>query len=393
MKISKDHLLSIFMSQEPSARSNYAITGHRPMWFVAEYPEHDAQLFACPSRVMVRRHPTMEWSDFIEVDGVAFQWQRDGEWIGQGFSMDFDSFEKSGPATHSSVLPQRDFFFDWGKRTSDTVLWLPFSEKTPDQFKASMLNRWWGDRRSSAVSTLVRLYHATDARLPIEEEGLKPTSASRRRSLQSQSGFVYLANTPERAKWFGDMGNQGRSVVYEVVVRTRDFAADKDQLFNLRSTGVSVGDSVGESVAYGGGIRVRGGIQPWAVRKLDYEKERLLIKAKMAKAELLQAGCTLLMSKLPDIYRKDVVIREFSAYVKNHAKTLCAYSVASLPWPELEQSFAAHAVRTLGLPADQVSRSLSLVSPCSGFGVYALGATQLAPENEADCLEASGPGL
>jgi len=51
-----------------------------------------------------------------------------------------------------------------------------------------------------------------------------------RRSYQSSSGYVYLANTPSRAKTFGDLGNGGASIVYEVVAPIRHLLADKDQL-------------------------------------------------------------------------------------------------------------------------------------------------------------------
>jgi hypothetical protein len=81
---------------------------------------------------------------------------------------------------------------------------------------------------------------------------------------------VYLANTPERAENFGKLGNQGRCAVYEVVVLVRTLRADLDQLNNLRSTGLhnDMGNTVGESIIYGGGVRVKGKIEPWQVRRM-----------------------------------------------------------------------------------------------------------------------------
>lgn len=156
--------------------------------------------------------------------------------------------------------------FDWSYRTTQTVLDLPFIEGIPTPQKATDLTKWVRQNSDRYQFKYVKLYHATDPGIPIEKEGLKPTSATRRRSFQSSSGYVYLANTPERAKAFGDRGNQGRSVVYEVLVQIRHLLADKDQLNNQRSVGRVLGDSVGESIAYGGGVRVKGAIAPWAIR-------------------------------------------------------------------------------------------------------------------------------
>lgn len=148
--------------------------------------------------------------------------------------------------------------FDWTKRTNQTVLTLPFVEGMPSEEKAKEMSRWVRQHSDIYQNALVKMYHATDVSLPIEDQGLKPTSQTRRRSYQSESGFVYLANTPERAKTFGDMGNQGRSTVYEVLVPVRNLLADRDQLSNQRSVGKAIGNSVGESIIYGGGVRVKG---------------------------------------------------------------------------------------------------------------------------------------
>jgi len=120
--------------------------------------------------------------------------------------------------------------YDWHKRTNQPVLVLPFIEGVPAPEKARLLTSWVKKNADIYANKLVRLYHATDSSLPIEHEGLKPTSEIRRRSYQSSSGYVYLANTPSRAKTFGDLGNGGASIVYEVVAPIRHLLADKDQL-------------------------------------------------------------------------------------------------------------------------------------------------------------------
>ncbi len=51
----------------------------------------------------------------------------------------------------------------------------------------------------------------------------------------------------------------------------RNLLADRDQLNNQRSSGRFgiIGNSVGESIIYGGGVRVKGAIEPWAIRKIN----------------------------------------------------------------------------------------------------------------------------
>lgn len=156
--------------------------------------------------------------------------------------------------------------FDWRRRVGGEVLTLPFIEGVPSAAKAREISCWVRAHSDKYRFEWVKFYHGTDPALAIEAEGLKPTSTTRRRSYQSQSGYVYLANTPERAQFFGKLANSGRCVVYEVVVPVRHLRADRDQLRNLRATGVEVGDSLGESIVYGGGVRIRGPIQPFAVR-------------------------------------------------------------------------------------------------------------------------------
>lgn len=151
----------------------------------------------------------------------------------------------------------------------DDTLQIPFEEGPPTKEKAREVQRWVKDHSDVYKNEYVVLYHGTDPTLPISQEGLKPTSVNRRRSYQSRSGYVYLAITPERAKTFGDLGNSGNSVVYAVRVRVRDLKADTDQLNNQRAVGNKLGNSIGESIVYGGGVRVKGSIHPYAVRQLQ----------------------------------------------------------------------------------------------------------------------------
>ena len=148
-----------------------------------------------------------------------------------------------------------------------TITDFPFSEGVPSQEKSQDMKRWLGKNKDIYLPSYIILYHGASLDDPILEEGLKPTTPQRRRkSYQSQSGYVYLSNTPERAKTFGELSNMGRCIVYQVVVAVKDLKPDLDQLNNLRATGVRVGNSVEESIVYGGGARLKGSIPPHSIR-------------------------------------------------------------------------------------------------------------------------------
>lgn len=150
--------------------------------------------------------------------------------------------------------------FEYGK-----IVQFPFEEGSPNQNKIEEMEKWIKLNKDIYNPSYIKLYHATNPSIPVLEEGLKPTSLNRRRSYQSSSGYVYLANTPERAKVFGDLANQGRSIVYEITIPVHKLKPDKDQLNNLRATGREIGNSLAESIIYGGGVAHKGKIEPYYI--------------------------------------------------------------------------------------------------------------------------------
>ena len=78
-------LLAIFLDTEPTARSPYGLYGHPPMWPVATRGAET--LFARPGRTMTRVN-----FQYVEVDGVHWQPQRDGRWTDQGRSAEAEYF-------------------------------------------------------------------------------------------------------------------------------------------------------------------------------------------------------------------------------------------------------------------------------------------------------------
>ena len=75
----------------------------------------------------------------------------------------------------------------------------------------------------------VRLYHGTSISYDIPYQGLLPTSARRRKSYQSESGYVYLSVWPSLARTFGEIGNPySETVVYAVDIKVSDLRPDTD---------------------------------------------------------------------------------------------------------------------------------------------------------------------
>ena len=108
----------------------------------------------------------------------------------------------------------------------------------------------------------VRLYHGTDARVPVATEGLRPTSTRRRNSLQSRSGYVSFSIYPGHAEMFALLAFPRRAVtVYGVDLRVRELVPDADQLRNQRVWAERcVQPTLAHSLAYGHGAQVRGAV-------------------------------------------------------------------------------------------------------------------------------------
>lgn len=94
--MTREELLKIWFETDPTARSPYGLYEYPPMW--KTMTKSDAVLFTRPGKVMVRPH---RYAPYKEVDGIHYQWQRDGKWVGQGYQTTFEDFEKEGPECES----------------------------------------------------------------------------------------------------------------------------------------------------------------------------------------------------------------------------------------------------------------------------------------------------
>lgn len=110
---------------------------------------------------------------------------------------------------------------------------------------------------------IVRMYHGTDASIPVQAEGLKPTRATTAKSLQSRRGVVSVSIYPGMAETFGKMAYPGKDIaVYAVDLPVNRLIPDADQLRNKRMWGQrqDIGGTLADSIAYGHGAQVKGSI-------------------------------------------------------------------------------------------------------------------------------------
>lgn len=135
------------------------------------------------------------------------------------------------------------------------------------------LNLWIKNNCNIYLPTKVILYHGTSSEHDIENEGIRRTTKKTKKSLQSEPGYVYLSLYPEMARTFGEFAYPMKDVsVYAVEVPLYSLLPDKDQLRNKRSWSDGemdkLGNSLAESLFFGQGARIKGDIEPYAVRNI-----------------------------------------------------------------------------------------------------------------------------
>lgn len=118
----------------------------------------------------------------------------------------------------------------------------------------------------------ITLYHGTSVRHRIKEQGLLKTTARRRNSYQSESGYVYLSLFHSSARLFGELAYPYDKVcVYAIKIRIKELKADKDQLRNNRLfANEDVGNTLADSFVFGHGARVKRNIFPYELQLTDF---------------------------------------------------------------------------------------------------------------------------
>lgn len=133
------------------------------------------------------------------------------------------------------------------------------------------VNKYIKDNQNIYMPKYMVFFHSTGLNLKdkILEEGLLPTTNKRRRSYQSTNGYVYLASYRDKAERFGNLGNGENICTFAVLVKTTDICIDMDQLRNKKAAQYGyieeIKETLADSIWHGGGVRVKGMIQPYQI--------------------------------------------------------------------------------------------------------------------------------
>ncbi|MDR2684864.1 MAG: hypothetical protein LBB53_05750, partial [Prevotellaceae bacterium] len=158
--------------------------------------------------------------------------------------------------------------------TPELQKYLLNKDVTPEDVKE--FQRWLKGHREDYV----RLYHGTASSNPITEKGILRTGQKRRKSLQSESGYVYLSRYPDASRFFGEYNNNGETTVYAVDVKIKDLLPDTDQLRNRRMEGrEDLGDTLAESLIFGNGARLKRDIKPYEVSATRFQTQNTDLEA------------------------------------------------------------------------------------------------------------------
>lgn len=143
--------------------------------------------------------------------------------------------------------------------------WIYGNPQAYDKKRIAAFNSWLKAHEEEECE----LYHGTDAKLPILQQGLIKTTARTKKSYQSQTGYVYLSIYPETAKLFGEIAYPGSRIsVYAVVLKIKELLPDPDQLKNKKYwCGLSyLGNTLAESLCAGSGARVKRNVFPYELK-------------------------------------------------------------------------------------------------------------------------------
>lgn len=274
-EVSKETLLNAMAYPE---HNRLIQTDRGPMVELVSDPVSGAVLYVAPSRVMHRQSP---FDQYKEVDGIRWAWgDRDGLDVDhihsgpfQGTFSDFFSLLRPSLRALTPRPMNTSVGFDWESRSaSGRIYSAPFFEGPGSNQRVSWCKSVLAElsfMSNPMDRRFIRMYHGTSINLDLASSGIRPTKAANKKSLQVESGYVYLAATPTRALKYGQIANGGQAKVYEVLVDVKDLLADKDQLSNLAATGVDVKNTLAYSLTYAGCARVKGAIAPWAVVELS----------------------------------------------------------------------------------------------------------------------------
>lgn len=162
---------------------------------------------------------------------------------------------------------KNDDIIDFQEVIYDNVNFVDLSKRDINK-----INKWVKDNSCIYEMKNVILYHGTSESHNIENEGIKRTTKKMKKSAQSATGFVYLSLYPDSAKTFGELAYPNEKIkIYAVNMYVKDILPDHDQLKNKRLWGSkecekNIGKTIGDSLVYGNGCRVKRDVHNYQVR-------------------------------------------------------------------------------------------------------------------------------
>lgn len=216
---------------------------------------------------MKRYKPLFE-KEINQTDSKEFK-----KWFGKSKVVDKSGkplvvYHRSGNINESIQRYKRLFTENIKGMTGDSFIDELITSPPHTEEDVKRLNKYLRANKNKTIT----LYHGTDASHNILQDGLLPTSAKRKKSLQSASGYVYLSVYKSMAKTFGEMANPyAKNIkVYKITLPINDLKVDNDQLKNKRMwSDVEIGNTLGDSLIYGSGARVKGAIPNYYIKEVN----------------------------------------------------------------------------------------------------------------------------
>jgi hypothetical protein len=149
---------------------------------------------------------------------------------------------------------------------------IPLNRDFTPEANVKIVSDWLQARRRKYSNHCAVMYHAAKKDAPILKEGLLAGTGRRKNFHISESGFVYLATSPQMAEMFGSMAYNGHFLIYEIIVPIRKLLPDKKRL-EYTILGKPKGSQLAQSLVYGGSARVRGNIERWQIKPHEREEK------------------------------------------------------------------------------------------------------------------------
>ena|GEM_PF-5232279 len=180
---------------------------------------------------------------------------------------------------------------NWKDRTDGKTASIPIHHDLTMVENVKVIADWLKDYNQKYDIRYVVMYHAAKKGSPVLEQGLLTGNNKRKNFGMSESGYVYLATTPQMAQMFGDIAHNSNYTIYEVIVPVGKLLPDKGRLRHTTPDGVK-GSSLAHSLIYAGSAKVKGSIESWQIKQYEDEsrsisdKPSLLGKIEQKKQEI-----------------------------------------------------------------------------------------------------------